>query len=57
MLHEMLVYRIEEAALKDIKQREDEELAREEKIKNFETRDPNKKSVQERAAEKKKEEK
>ena len=29
----------------------------EEKIKNFETRDPNKKSVQERAAEKKKEEK
>ena len=30
---------------------------REEKIKNFETRDPNKKSVQERAAEKKKEEK
>jgi hypothetical protein len=30
---------------------------REEKIKNFETRDPNKKSVKERAAEKKKEEK
>ena len=35
VLHEMLVYRIEEAALKDIKQREEEELAREEKIKSL----------------------